>query len=212
MPRDGDRRLHSAITLIPGRRKRGGERRRARRLRVSLGLNRAPPTTRDRSNAERRADAVAAARTPPAIIRTPLAVWPTPIGRCPESRLTGGSLQAVLQRRCLAGDEQRGGRIEQHDVAARTAFAVEQPLDHRCVLRSRTARQRLAIARRQAHVRRMHIERVHRAVDEFGHLRVTQRGNLVQATGAVHDPGALGAKERPAFAPRALCAPDGTRR
>ena len=44
--------------------------------------------------------------------------------------------------------------------------------------------------------RRVHVERVHRAAAALGHLRVAGRRDLVDAVGAVHDPGALRAEQQ----------------
>ena len=62
---------------------------------------------------------------------------------------------------------------------AMRAFSVASP-----------PRKRLGRGLRQADVGRMHVERVDRAVAVLRHLRVAGRRDLVEAVGAVHDPGA----------------------
>ena len=65
--------------------------------------------------------------------------------------------------RHLAGNQQRGGGVQQHDVARRARLAAEDGAGDGGVVGGVAAAQRLRRRFRQAEVRRVHVERVHRA-------------------------------------------------
>jgi hypothetical protein len=153
-PRDGERRLHSAMTLMaPGRRQRGLEepvaavpfgRTRDRRL-ERLGRPRAlahlddPPRGRDdRGEQVGRCRRSRRRRLPPRVRR------PTSRARtaraAPLSMAAAACAMASPKVRGAPGNEQRGAGVEQHDVARRPGGAVEHPAHDRRVARRRRRR------------------------------------------------------------------------
>ena len=86
------------------------------------------------------------------------------------------------------GVQQRRCRAARRRWPARTARAIA------ALSAASPPRSASGAALRQADVSRMQVERVHRAVAALRHLRVAGGRDLVEAVGAVHDPGALRAE------------------
>ena len=123
-PRDGERRLHSAMTRTPGARERSPKRVAARAALARLARS-TRPRRRPRSRSSRRSRA-RRPRRPSS--RSPLIVAQI-LRRRIERRARPPAVDAlrgrVERRRCkrrrAARDEQRRAGVEQHDVAPRAA-------------------------------------------------------------------------------------------
>ena len=108
----------------------------------------------------------------------------------PESMAAAATLIPSRTDRDAAGDEQRRAGIQHHDITRRAGLALQHPRTIAAFSAasppSSSAERRLA----NAELRRVDVERVHRTVAALGHLGVAGRRDLVDAVGAVHDPGA----------------------
>ena len=107
------------------------------------------------------------------------------------------ALDAFAHRRRFSADEQRCAGVQQHDVAARALVSPARTSRRIAALAAASPPCRsLALGLRKPEVRRVHVERRHRAVPALRHLRVAGRRHLVDAVGAVHDPRAVRAQQQ----------------
>src|SRR5689334_5284310 len=117
-----------------------------------------------------------------------------------EYRLGGAAIDRACSERDplaqilrLAGDDERGGTVEEHDVAARAMLAGEEVAQLVGVVFRIATFELLAARPREADLFRRHREGPDFAVTQLGDLRRPGRGELVD-TLAVDYPGALAAE------------------
>ena len=113
----------------------------------------------------------------------------------PESMADAATLMPSRDGRDAAGHEQRRAGIEHHDIARRAGLPVQHAAHDRGVLGGIAAEQLAERRLANAELRRVDVERVHGTVAALGHLGVAGRRDLVDAVGAVHDPGARRAEQ-----------------
>ena len=112
----------------------------------------------------------------------------------PESIDSAASATPVRELLGLAGDEQRGAAVQQHDVAQRAAGAGRAASRISAALCCGLAAAQSSSARaRQPGILGHHLESLDPAVLERGDVDDAGGGQLVEAV-AMHDPGALGAE------------------
>ena len=104
-------------------------------------------------------------------------------------------VDSLLQGLRAAGDEERGARVEQHDLATRALLSVEHGFDRRRIAVGGAAGEIARLRQREPYVRRMDVKRVDAPIPQLGDLGMTERRDLIQSAGAVHDPRAFRAKQ-----------------
>ena len=200
-PRDGERRLHSAMTRqLAAARQCARERQRvwpAARRRDRTGRR---GLTRARADATRVrvAATIVPARPNAGVLTTrpPPRSTPPPDGparppRAPRLSRRARPARPSTSDRQRPGNQQRRRRVQEHDVAARTRSPASTRLAMSRVVRRIAARQVSSRGLGQADIARMQVERADEAAPALRHLRVAPRGDLVDAVRAVHDPRAL---------------------
>jgi len=109
----------------------------------------------------------------------------------PEENHKAGEPRCFAEIGRQTGSDQRSRGIDHHDIARRTGFAFQNPLDQRRIFGGRPSADRFERCARHAEIFRRHLEALDRAASHLRDRRLSRKRNLIQAARPMHHKGAL---------------------